>query len=56
MIIDTVPELKKLSNPEKLSLINELWDSLSLRGAIGITSGHLTIFSSNSGDTLLNSR
>ena len=29
MIIDTIPELRKLSNPEKLLLINELWDSLS---------------------------
>jgi len=29
MIIDTIPELRKLSNSEKLLLINELWDSLS---------------------------
>jgi len=29
MIINTIPELKKLSNSEKLLLINELWDSLS---------------------------
>ena len=29
MIIDTIPELRKLSNPENLLLINELWDSLS---------------------------
>ncbi|MGQ3683971.1 MAG: addiction module protein [Candidatus Loosdrechtia sp.] len=31
MIIDTIPQLKKLSNTEKLLLINELWDSLSLQ-------------------------
>ncbi len=29
MIINTIPELKKLSDSEKLLLINELWDSLS---------------------------
>ncbi|MGR3177572.1 MAG: addiction module protein [Candidatus Anammoxibacter sp.] len=29
MIIDTIPELEKLSNPEKLLLVNELWDSIS---------------------------
>lgn len=29
MIIDTIPELRKLSNSEKLLLINELWDFLS---------------------------
>lgn len=31
MIIDTIPQLKKLSNSEKLLLINELWESLSLQ-------------------------
>ena len=31
MIIDTIPELRKLTNSEKLLLINELWDSLSLQ-------------------------
>ena len=29
MITEKIPELQKLSDPEKLLLINELWDSLA---------------------------
>lgn len=44
MIIDTIPELKKLSNREKLLLINELWDSLSLQeDALPVPESHKKI-------------
>ena len=44
MIIDKIPELKKLSNPEKLLLINELWDSLSLQeDALPVAESHKKI-------------
>ena len=29
MINEKIPELEKLTDPEKLQLINELWDSLT---------------------------
>ena len=29
MIKEKIPELEKLTDPEKLQLINELWDSLA---------------------------
>lgn len=44
MIIEKIPELKKLSNPEKLLLINELWDSLSLQeDALPVPESHKKI-------------
>lgn len=44
MIIDKIPELKKLSNPEKLLLINELWASLSLQeDALPVPESHKKI-------------
>ncbi|WKZ14637.1 MAG: addiction module protein [Candidatus Jettenia caeni] len=44
MIIDTIPQLKKLSNTEKLLLINELWDSLSLQeDALPVPEAHKKI-------------
>ncbi|MBM4064501.1 MAG: addiction module protein [Planctomycetes bacterium] len=44
MIIDTIPELRKLSNSEKLLLINELWDSLSSQeDVLPVTESHKKI-------------
>ncbi|OQY98157.1 MAG: hypothetical protein B6D35_12885 [Candidatus Brocadia sp. UTAMX2] len=44
MIIDTIPQLKKLSNTEKLLLTNELWDSLSLQeDALPVPESHKKI-------------
>ena len=44
MIIDTIPQLKKLSNTDKLLLINELWESLSLpEDALPVPKSHKKI-------------
>ncbi|MGQ3683560.1 MAG: addiction module protein [Candidatus Loosdrechtia sp.] len=44
MIIEKIPELKRLSNTEKLLLINELWDSLSLQeDALPVPESHKKI-------------